>query len=536
MEQLSVMCTGEIDVDWRELQELQLLEDGRSLKSTDNGKIFRLAENLLRFGLTNNLQVWFDESNQVFCFDAHHRKKAFALLDQAGVKIPLLPATRCLAASKVEAMRLLLAKETKSSWINIEVLPDYLSQVDLNFDMASVIDIPDLDWSELSFSEESSGGEGSGKADEVPEVEEVPVVNSGDLIELGEHRLFCGDSTKKEDVELLLGEEKAVLLHADPPYGMGKEKDGVQNDNLYREKLDGFQMEWWKAFRLFLVDNASVYIWGNAEDLWRLWYKGGLKDSERLTFRNELVWGKGDAGAGGISHQGAKGLRQYPNETERCLFFMLGEQGFNNNADNYWEGWEPIRKYLEEERKKAGWDIPAMKRAVGHSDSSRDHWTSKSQWSFVTEDVYKKMQKAANGDALKKDYDAFKKDYDELKKDFYATRAYFDNTHENMTDVWQYGRVQGEERRGHATPKPVEMIERAIKSSSPVGALVVEPFLGSGTTLIACEKTGRKCYGMEIDPGYCQVTVQRWCDFTGKDEVKINGEKILWSEYVRSSI
>jgi len=85
--------------------------------------------------------------------------------------------------------------------------------------------------------------------DEVPEVEEETVTKPGDLWVLGEHRLLCGDSTKAEDVARVMGGEKAVLVHADPPYGMGKEKDGVANDNLYREKLDAFQMAWWKACR-----------------------------------------------------------------------------------------------------------------------------------------------------------------------------------------------------------------------------------------------------------------------------------------------
>jgi len=75
--------------------------------------------------------------------------------------------------------------------------------------------------------------------------------------------------------------------------------------------------------------------------------------------------------------------------------------------------------------------------------------------------------------------------------------------------------VTGEDRQGHATPKPVAMMCRAIKSSAPSGGIVAEPFCGSGTTLIAAEQTGRKCYGMEISPAYCDVIVQRWEEFTG---------------------
>jgi DNA modification methylase len=339
---------------------------------------------------------------------------------------------------------------------------------------------------------------------------------------------MCGDSTCKADVERLMDGTIAVLLHADPPYGMGKEKDGVENDNLYREKLDAFQMEWWKTVRPYLEDNGSAYIWGNAEDLWRLWYCGGLKDSERLTFRNEIVWAKGDAGAGGISHQGAEGLRLFPQSTERCLFFMLGEQGFNNNADNYWDGWEPIRSYLQCERDKAGMTNKTVADLFGFHPRMADHWFSKSQWSFPLEEQYKKLQSAANGkafkreyDELKREYDELKREYDELKREFYSTRSYFDNTHDNMTDVWNYKRVTGDDRHGHATPKPVEMIERIIKSSSPADGLVIEPFLGSGSTLIACEKTGRTCYGMELSEKYCDVILQRFQDFTGIEPQKV---------------
>ena len=338
--------------------------------------------------------------------------------------------------------------------------------------------------------------------DEVPEVVETRC-QPGDLWILGNHRLLCGDSTKVDDVERLMGGTTAGLIHADPPYGMGKEKDGVENDNLYVDKLDRFQMDWFRAFRRVLSDNGSVYIWGNAEDLWRLWFIGGLKDVERLTFRNEVVWQKNQA-QGRMSDK----HRQYPTGSERCLFFMIGEQGFNNNSDNYWEGWEPIRKYLADEwdkfSPKKDWD-----KHLGNFMGK--HYFTKSQWSLPTEAEYKKLQALG--------VDVFKREYDELKREFYSTRAYFDNTHDNMTDVWEYPGVTGEDRLGHATPKPVAMIERCIKSSSEADEIVIEPFLGSGTTLIAAEKTNRKCYGMEISPKYCDVIIQRWENATGKKAV-----------------
>jgi DNA modification methylase len=365
--------------------------------------------------------------------------------------------------------------------------------------------------------------------DEVPELPEEPTTKTGDLFELGDHRLLCGDCTSADNVARLMDGAKASLLHADPPYGMGKENEGIANDNLYREKLDRFQMDWWEAWRPVIEDNGSAYIWGNAADLWRLWYVGGLNDSERLTMRNEITWNKG--GGQGVGTDA--GRMFYP--AERCLFFMLGEQGFNNNADNYWEGWEPIRLWLLGERTKCGWDIPTMKKIAGHSDKSRDHWTGKSQWNFLTRETYEKFQEAAKGDAfkreyddlkreyddLKREYDDLKREYDDLKQEFYATRAFFDNAHDNMTDVWEFGRVTGEERHGHATPKPVEMVARAIKSSSTAGDVVAVPFGGTAPELIAAEQLDRKCYGMEISPAYCDVIIQRWENLTGKKAKKV---------------
>src|SRR5262249_7658509 len=159
-------------------------------------------------------------------------------------------------------------------------------------------------------------------------------------------------------------------------------------------------------------DNASAYIWGTAEDLWRLWYAGGLRESERLTFRNELVWSK-DNGQGMASDQ----HRMYPTTSERCLFFMLGEQGFNTNADNYWEGWNPMRDYLYQERQRMGWTAQQMKEYAGGTGNGHgDHWTGHSQWMMPTRANYEGWQRAARGDGFKRDYDGFKRDYDDLKR------------------------------------------------------------------------------------------------------------------------
>ena len=80
--------------------------------------------------------------------------------------------------------------------------------------------------------------------------------------------------------------------------------------------------------------------------------------------------------------------------------------------------------------------------------------------------------------------------------------------------VWEEERPQASPQ--HPTMKPVALCMRAIENSSGANDVVIDPFLGSGTTLIAAERSGRRCYGMEIDPRYCRVAIARWEAFTGE--------------------
>lgn len=83
-----------------------------------------------------------------------------------------------------------------------------------------------------------------------------------------------------------------------------------------------------------------------------------------------------------------------------------------------------------------------------------------------------------------------------------------------QTTVWEIDRPMASPE--HPTMKPVELVRRAVENSSDIGQIVYDPFLGSGTTIIASEETGRICYGMEIEPKYCDVILTRWENATGK--------------------
>jgi DNA modification methylase len=334
----------------------------------------------------------------------------------------------------------------------------------------------------------------------------------GDLFEFRKdgkplHRLLCGDSTSVDDVEKLMNGEKAELAHNDPPYGMKKENDGVLNDNLNYDDLLDFNRQWIPLQFTVLKDNGSWYCWGIDEPLMDIYshiLKPYIKE-QKATFRNLITWDKSN-GQGQMSED----FRMYPIADEKCLFVMCGVQGFNNNADNYFENWEPVRHYLETEIKKLGESDPVIAKALGYKDGRTvNHWWSKSQWAFPTKEAYQALRNYANTKSLD---DAFKKEYDELKKEYYSTRAYFNNTHDNQNNVWHFERTGNKEREGtgeHATPKPIALCERAIKSSCPDNGLVLDFFLGSGSTMVASHQLNRRCYGLELDPKYCQVIIDR---------------------------
>jgi DNA modification methylase len=88
----------------------------------------------------------------------------------------------------------------------------------------------------------------------------------------------------------------------------------------------------------------------------------------------------------------------------------------------------------------------------------------------------------------------------------------------NEVTLWEYPRAASNDY--HPTQKPVAIASRAISNSTGLGHIILDPFLGSGTTMVAAEQLGRRCYGIEIEPRYVDVSVRRWCNLTGKDATR----------------
>jgi DNA modification methylase len=230
--------------------------------------------------------------------------------------------------------------------------------------------------------------------DAAPEVVH-PITRKGDLWILGKHRLLCGDSTMIDDVEKLMGDEKADMVFTDPPYGIGLDKAG--------QKLGKSQ-----AYGAVLNDhNSEVAI-----DAFNLCASLGI---DKLFF-----WG----------------------------------------ANHYSEALPSSPCWLV-------WDKQGGK-SVTYADCELCYTNLKSPVRMFTHI-----------------WDGFRRDSEKGQK------------------------------RVHPTQKPVKLFED-IFAEYNLPQNVLDLFLGSGSTLIACEKTNRKCYGMELDEKYCDVIIKRWEQYTGR--------------------
>lgn len=111
-----------------------------------------------------------------------------------------------------------------------------------------------------------------------------------------------------------------------------------------------------------------------------------------------------------------------------------------------------------------------------------------------------------------------------------GTKPFMNKNYAGMTDVWNFRKedyeldvwyAEKDIYYKHPTQKPIKLTENALRKCSEKGFIILDPFAGSGSTLIACEQMERICYAMELEPSYCQGIIDRWEQLTGKKAEKI---------------
>jgi DNA modification methylase len=499
-------------MDIKNIAVKDLIPYEKNTKKHDDVQINNVAESIKQYGFVQPIVI--DKNNVVVI--GHCRLLAAKKLKMADVPCVCV---EDLTEEQVKALRIVDNKSNESPW-DFDFLADELAELDLSdFEFDFGIDTDAEEETEIV-------------EDEAPEVDEEnePITKLGDIWQLGRHRLMCGDSTDKETVELLMNGNKADMVFTDPPYGMKKEADGVLNDNLNYDDLLEFNKKWIPLTFANTKENGSWYCWGIDEPLMDI-YSHILKPMQRenkITFRNFITWKKENDNPTMLFNGACSSNNRSYYTNEKCLFVMCGVQGFNNNKDHYDETFEAVRSYLEGEAKRVNLTSKLLTQITGVQ--MYGHWFTKSQFTIIPEVHYKKLQEYYNGEAFCMDYNELKNLFDKdqhetLKEAVMAKRAYFDGTASQCIDVWVHDVTSTKERElcgEHATPKPISLCSRAIKTSSRENEIVLDVFGGSGSTLIACEQTDRICYMCELSEKYCDVIIKRWETLTGDKAVKIN--------------
>jgi DNA modification methylase len=294
--------------------------------------------------------------------------------------------------------------------------------------------------------------------DDVPDAVE-PLTAIGDLFVMGTHRLLCGDATQPNDLARLMAGNKANMLWTDPPYGVSY---GDKNQFLNRyDKGNRIQDN-------IVSDHMPP---ASMHDFWASAFQA-------------------------VASHLAPGAAYYISGPQGGDLLLLLLQAIYQSG--------LLLKHM------LIWVKNSM--VLGRSDYHYKHEPI----------VYGWMPGAAH--YFNADYTAesvFDDDPNIRKLSRTDLELYCSVLRERTpTTIFRVNKPVKSEL--HPTQKPVALIARMIRNSTRpnAGDICLDPFLGSGSTLIACEKTGSTCYGMEIEPHYCDIIVKRWEDYTGKKAVR----------------
>lgn len=426
----------------------------------------RLKKSILEFGYVEPI-VWNERTGNVV--GGHQRLKVLIELGYDLIDAVVVD----LDEDKEKALNLALNK-IGGDW-DLEMLSSLLMELsNTGIDM-EISGFSDEEILELIGRDNDDGKIVEDNYDVAGEAEKIdePITKPGDIWILGRHRLMCGDSTKMTDVHRLMDGELADMVFTDPPYNVNygdkaamldkyqkghRNTNHILNDNMGDSEFREFLLASYSRMFESCKEGAPIYVC-HAE-------------TEGENFRGAFV----EAGF----------------KLAQCIIWaknslVLGRQDYHWRHEPILYGWKPGAAHKWYGGRKQD-TIIEDKHGVSIAEKDGRHViTVQSGVHTLVLSVPEYRIEYASDDA--------------------------------GTSLWRIERPS--RSADHPTMKPVALMARAIMNSSRTGDIVLDPFGGSGTTLIAAEQTGRCAYLMELDPKYADVIVRRWEEFTGGKAEKL---------------
>lgn len=425
---------GLIDIQIEYWAVADLVLDSRNPRQHPQRQVNQLADSIREFGFV--MPVVVDGQGQVVI--GHGR-----VLAAKKLRMPRIPVVqiRHLSKAQLKALRIADNKLAQNAHWDERLLGESfleLQELDLEFDLSITgFSLPEIDLTLQNFDEIKT----EETDDEVDAATGVPVCRAGDVWQLGDHLLYCGDAASEATFDILMKEQIADVVFVDPPYnvrvdghvsGKGKVRHrefAQASGELNRDEFIQFLAKTCGLLAKHSKDGAIHFVcmdWRHADEL----ITAGRAVYSEL--KNIAVWVKSNPGMGSL----------YRSQHELVFVFKSGMGRHTNN-----------------------------------------------------------VELGKNG--------------------------------RNRSNVWSYDSAAVQARKGnnllalHPTAKPVQLVMDALLDCSQRGKIVLDSFLGSGTTLLAAERTGRICRGIELDPLYIDTAIRRWQNLTGRDAVRLSDGKLF---------
>ena len=299
------------------------------------------------------------------------------------------------------------------------------------------------------------------------------------------NKVICGDC-----LEILpkIKSNSIDLIVTDPPYNINK----TEWDNLGNtEKYTNWCIKWIKECERVLKKNGTLWFFHTKfHTISRLNIL--IEDKTNFRFKQFIIINKGLQSVAGRT---CPTLRSFPKATEYLLFYTFEDITGTQQLSDKYAKINPMAKYLKEEFRRA--KITNKKIASLFPSKTGGMTGCVSNWllgyNFPTKEQYEKMREYLNGEYLRKEYEDLR---------------YVFNLPYGITDIWKINFYE-DNINGHLTVKPEKLIWNIIKVASNENQIILDPFLGSGTTAVVCKKLNRNFIGIEINPEYCKIAEER---------------------------